>query len=61
VIARSDIIILCVPHTAYKGLSLPGKIVVDIWNFWGEMKPAEPPWTAWAETKPAATLVSSSR
>ncbi|HEV3330274.1 MAG TPA: nucleotide sugar dehydrogenase [Bryobacteraceae bacterium] len=61
VISRSDIIILCVPHTAYKGLSLPGKIVVDIWNFWGETKPAEPPWMAWAETKPAATLVSSGR
>ncbi|MGD0667618.1 MAG: nucleotide sugar dehydrogenase [Bryobacteraceae bacterium] len=34
VVEQSDIIVLCVPHSAYKGLKLPGKIVVDIWNFW---------------------------
>jgi UDP-N-acetyl-D-mannosaminuronic acid dehydrogenase len=34
VIAQSDIIILCVPHSAYRDLKLPGKIVVDMWNFW---------------------------
>ena len=38
VIARSDIIILCVPHSAYKDLKLTGKIVVDIWNFWGQQQ-----------------------
>jgi len=31
---RSDMLILCVPHNAYKGLKLEDKIVVDIWNFW---------------------------
>ncbi len=35
VISRSDILILCTPHQAYKDLALHGKIVVDIWNFWG--------------------------
>lgn len=35
VVARSDIIILCVPHSAYRNLDLTGKVVVDIWNFWG--------------------------
>jgi UDP-N-acetyl-D-mannosaminuronic acid dehydrogenase len=33
-IDRSDIIILCAPHSAYKDLKLSDKIVVDIWNFW---------------------------
>jgi UDP-N-acetyl-D-mannosaminuronic acid dehydrogenase len=32
-IAQSDILILCVPHAAYKGLDLKGKPCVDIWNF----------------------------
>ena len=32
---RSDVLILCVPHTAYSGLKLGQKIVIDIWNFWG--------------------------
>jgi len=35
VIRRSDVLILCVPHNAYRGLNLEHKIVVDIWNFWG--------------------------
>ena len=35
VISRSDILILCTPHQVYQDLALPGKIVVDIWNFWG--------------------------
>jgi UDP-N-acetyl-D-mannosaminuronic acid dehydrogenase len=34
VIARSDILVLCAPHAAYRDLRLDGKIVVDIWNFW---------------------------
>jgi UDP-N-acetyl-D-mannosaminuronic acid dehydrogenase len=33
VIRRSDVLILCVPHNAYRRLSLEKKIVVDIWNF----------------------------
>ena len=33
---RSDILILGVPHDAYRRLSLEPKVVVDIWNFWGK-------------------------
>lgn len=36
VVARSDILILCVPHSVYRELNLDGKIVVDIWNFWAK-------------------------
>ncbi len=32
-VEQSDILILCVPHAAYRGLELQGKPVVDIWNF----------------------------
>ncbi len=35
VLRRSDILILCVPHNAYRELNLEQKVVVDIWNFWG--------------------------
>jgi UDP-N-acetyl-D-mannosaminuronic acid dehydrogenase len=35
VVRRSDILILCAPHNAYRNLNLDSKIVVDIWNFWG--------------------------
>jgi UDP-N-acetyl-D-mannosaminuronic acid dehydrogenase len=35
VIRRSDVLILCVPHTAYRSLNLEHKVVVDVWNFWG--------------------------
>ena len=31
-INKSDIIIIGVPHSAYKGISIKGKILVDIWN-----------------------------
>ena len=41
VIRRSGILILCVPHSAYRNLQLPGKVVVDIWNFWGDSQPVE--------------------
>ena len=34
VIAESDVLILCAPHSVYKGLETKGKPVVDIWNFW---------------------------
>jgi len=33
VLERSDLLILCVPHTAYKGLEAGEKPVVDMWNF----------------------------
>ena len=36
VIEKSDILVLCTPHTAYKGLNLRGKPVCDIWNFFGK-------------------------
>ncbi len=38
VIKKSDLLILCVPHKAYQGLSskLKDKVVVDIWGFFGK-------------------------
>ena len=34
-IQRSDVIILGVPHTAYRDVQIPvQKMIVDIWNFW---------------------------
>jgi UDP-N-acetyl-D-mannosaminuronic acid dehydrogenase len=33
VIARSDLLILCAPHTAYRALDFAGKPVVDVWGF----------------------------
>jgi UDP-N-acetyl-D-mannosaminuronic acid dehydrogenase len=35
VLSESDLLILCVPHKQYKNLNLKDKIVVDIWDFWG--------------------------
>ncbi len=32
-VEQSDLLILCVPHAAYRELDLKGKPVVDIWNF----------------------------
>jgi UDP-N-acetyl-D-mannosaminuronic acid dehydrogenase len=44
VIKRSDLLILCVPHTAYRGLDLGGKPVVDLWGLFrkGPVMPAFP-------------------
>jgi UDP-N-acetyl-D-mannosaminuronic acid dehydrogenase len=36
VIRRSDTLILCAPHHAYRTLNLGHKVIVDIWNFWGK-------------------------
>jgi UDP-N-acetyl-D-mannosaminuronic acid dehydrogenase len=36
VVRRSDVIILATPHREYKTLDLSGKIVVDVWNFYGK-------------------------
>jgi UDP-N-acetyl-D-mannosaminuronic acid dehydrogenase len=33
VVARSDILILCTPHSAYASADLKGKPVVDVWGF----------------------------
>jgi UDP-N-acetyl-D-mannosaminuronic acid dehydrogenase len=32
-VARSDLLILCAPHSAYRDLDLAGKPVVDAWGF----------------------------
>lgn len=34
VLRRSDLLVLCVPHTIYRDLDVSGKNVVDIWNVW---------------------------
>jgi len=33
VIARSDVLILCAPHSVYRDLDFAGKPVVDVWGF----------------------------
>jgi UDP-N-acetyl-D-mannosaminuronic acid dehydrogenase len=33
VIARSDLLILCTPHSCYKSVDLKGKPVADVWGF----------------------------
>jgi UDP-N-acetyl-D-mannosaminuronic acid dehydrogenase len=33
VISRSDLLVLCAPHSAYRDLDLGGKPVVDVWGF----------------------------
>jgi UDP-N-acetyl-D-mannosaminuronic acid dehydrogenase len=35
VIARSDLLILCAPHRAYRALDFAGKPVLDIWGALG--------------------------
>ncbi len=35
-VRRSDIIILGTPHREYKALDTAGKMVVDVWNFFGK-------------------------
>jgi UDP-N-acetyl-D-mannosaminuronic acid dehydrogenase len=37
VMARADIVVLCVPHAAYRGLDVSAKIAVDIWNVWDKV------------------------
>ena len=32
-IARSDLLILCAPHSIYRDLDFGGKPVVDVWGF----------------------------
>jgi UDP-N-acetyl-D-mannosaminuronic acid dehydrogenase len=35
-VEKSDIVVLATPHREYRELAIPGdKIVVDVWNFWG--------------------------
>jgi UDP-N-acetyl-D-mannosaminuronic acid dehydrogenase len=33
VIAQSDLLILCAPHSTYRDLDFGGKPVVDVWGF----------------------------
>lgn len=33
VVRRSDLLVICAPHTPYRNLDAGGKPVVDIWNF----------------------------
>jgi UDP-N-acetyl-D-mannosaminuronic acid dehydrogenase len=33
VVARSDLLVLCAPHTCYRTADLGGKMVVDVWGF----------------------------
>jgi UDP-N-acetyl-D-mannosaminuronic acid dehydrogenase len=40
VLSRSDILVLCVPHDAYRNLNTADKQVIDIWNFWGGRRAA---------------------
>lgn len=35
VIRKSDLLILCVPHDAYRGLKFGKKPMIDIWNYFG--------------------------
>jgi UDP-N-acetyl-D-mannosaminuronic acid dehydrogenase len=44
-IAQADVVILAVPHAAYRELQIPSeKVVIDIWNFWSSARnrPPEP-------------------
>ena len=33
---RSDILVLCTPHSAYRDLDLGGKPVVDVWGYFNK-------------------------
>ncbi len=35
VIERSDLLVLCTPHSQYEGLDTKGKPFIDVWNFLG--------------------------
>lgn len=50
-IKRADILILGVPHTAYRNLEIPsGKLAVDVWGVW----PADQSWRKQPEEKASA-------
>ena len=36
VVSRSDILVLCTPHSAYRGLDVRGKPLVDVWSHAGD-------------------------
>jgi UDP-N-acetyl-D-mannosaminuronic acid dehydrogenase len=33
VITRSDVLVLCAPHSAYRDLDFAGKPVIDVWGY----------------------------
>jgi len=35
VVRKSDVLILCAPHSVYAGLDTRGKLVADVWGFFG--------------------------
>lgn len=35
-VRESDVLVLCVPHSAYRELKLRGKTVLDLWGFFGK-------------------------
>jgi UDP-N-acetyl-D-mannosaminuronic acid dehydrogenase len=39
VLDRSDLLVLCVPHSAYRGIDVRGKPVVDLWGALGTERP----------------------
>jgi UDP-N-acetyl-D-mannosaminuronic acid dehydrogenase len=55
VIERSDVLVLCVPHKAYKNLDLRGRPLVDIWNF--HEGPAQAPTPKLPPKKPSGKTV----
>ena len=42
VIEKSDILVLCMPHSDYRGLDLRGKPVVDVWGFFRKVDAPNP-------------------
>jgi UDP-N-acetyl-D-mannosaminuronic acid dehydrogenase len=40
VLRESDVILVCVPHTAYRTLDLRGRVVVDLWNLYPKQEGA---------------------
>jgi UDP-N-acetyl-D-mannosaminuronic acid dehydrogenase len=34
VVERSDLLILCTPHAAYRNLDTRNKPVIDVWGYW---------------------------
>jgi UDP-N-acetyl-D-mannosaminuronic acid dehydrogenase len=36
VILESDLLVLCVPHSDYRGLDLKGKPIIDVWNWFSQ-------------------------
>lgn len=46
VVEKCDLLVLGVPHKAYKALDTKGKPVIDVWNFVASSEPHRPPGAA---------------